>query len=52
MKREEVGKISPEGKVVSEREEAAEEATTKDILLFHDEVTLLLRLSFDCVCSL
>ena len=49
MKREEVRKISPEGKVVSEREEAAK--ATKDILLFHDEVTLL-RLSFDCVCSL
>ena len=49
MKREEVRKISPEGKVVLEREEAAE--ATKDILLFHDEVTLL-RLSFDCVCSL
>ena len=50
MKREEVRKISPEGKVVLEREEAAK--ATKDILLFHDEVTLLLRLSFDCVCSL
>ena len=50
MKREEVRKISPEGKVVLEREEATE--ATKDILLFQDEVTLLLRLSFDCVCSL